>query len=1050
MKVNFFIDRPVFSSVLSILIVLVGIIGLTMLPIDQYPQITPPVVQISASYPGASALTVSQAVATPIEQELNGTPGMLYMESSSSNSGGFTATVTFDISTDPDLAAVEIQNRVKLAESRLPVEVVQNGLSVSKQASSQLMTLCLTSSDAKFDEIYLSNFATINVLDVLRRIPGVGRVSNIGSRYYAMQIWVQPDKMANFGITVQDVQNALKDQNRESAAGVMGQQPVQSVDITIPITAQGRLSSVNQFEDIVIRANTNGSIIRLKDVARVSLEAASYNTESGLNGGNAAVLGIYTLPGANAIQVAKDVKQAMEEISRNFPEGLHYEIPFDMTTYISESIHEVYKTLFEALLLVVLVVFLSLQSWRATLIPMIAVPISLIGTFGFMLVFGFSLNILTLLGLVLAIGIVVDDAIVVVEAVEQIMETEHLSPYEATKKAMGNLTGAIIATSLVLCAVFVPVSFLSGITGLLYRQFTITIAVSVLISTVVALTLSPALCAIILRPDSGEPKNIVFRKINGWVAKGNSRYVDIIARVIRQPRRVMAAFGIVLVAVFLLNRFMPSGFLPMEDQGYFKVELELPEGATLERTRLVTDRAVGYLMQNPYVEYVQNVTGSSPRVGSNQARAELTVILKPWEERKQTTIDAIMADVRREFDLYPECRVYLSTPPVIPGLGSSGGFELQLQARGDATFDDLVQATDTLLFYASQHKELAGLSSSLQADIPQLYFDVDRDRVKMLGIPMADVFSTMKAYTGSVYVNDFNMFNRIYRVYIQADSPYREHKENINLYFVRSSDGTMVPLTALGNAAYTTGPGSIKRFNMFTSSVIRGAAAQGYSSGQAMQIMEQIVADRLPDNISLEWSGLSFQEKQAGGQTGLVLGLVFLFVFLFLAAQYESWTLPVAVLLSLPVAVLGAYLGILVCGLENNAYFQIGLVMLMGLAAKNAILIVEFAKVRIDAGDDLVHAATEAARLRFRPILMTSLAFVLGMLPMVLASGPGSASRQAIGVGVFFGMIFAIVFGIILVPFFFVWVYKLTARLRSPKQMLRQMPLVNKLNKKQS
>ena len=1050
MKVNFFIDRPVFSSVLSILIVLVGIIGLTMLPIDQYPQITPPVVQISASYPGASALTVSQAVATPIEQELNGTPGMLYMESSSSNSGGFTATVTFDISTDPDLAAVEIQNRVKLAESRLPVEVVQNGLSVSKQASSQLMTLCLTSSDAKFDEIYLSNFATINVLDVLRRIPGVGRVSNIGSRYYAMQIWVQPDKMANFGITVQDVQNALKDQNRESAAGVMGQQPVQSVDITIPITAQGRLSSVNQFEDIVIRANTNGSIIRLKDVARVSLEAASYNTESGLNGANAAVLGIYTLPGANAIQVAKDVKQAMEEISRNFPEGLHYEIPFDMTTYISESIHEVYKTLFEALLLVVLVVFLSLQSWRATLIPMIAVPISLIGTFGFMLVFGFSLNILTLLGLVLAIGIVVDDAIVVVEAVEQIMETEHLSPYEATKKAMGNLTGAIIATSLVLCAVFVPVSFLSGITGLLYRQFTITIAVSVLISTVVALTLSPALCAIILRPNSGEPKNIVFRKINGWVAKGNSRYVDIIARVIRQPRRVMAAFGIMLVAVFLLNRFMPSGFLPMEDQGYFKVELELPEGATLERTRLVTDRAVGYLMQNPYVEYVQNVTGSSPRVGSNQARAELTVILKPWEERKQTTIDAIMADVRREFDLYPECRVYLSTPPVIPGLGSSGGFELQLQARGDATFDDLVQATDTLLFYASQHKELAGLSSSLQADIPQLYFDVDRDRVKMLGIPMADVFSTMKAYTGSVYVNDFNMFNRIYRVYIQADSPYREHKENINLYFVRSSDGTMVPLTALGNAAYTTGPGSIKRFNMFTSSVIRGAAAQGYSSGQAMQIMEQIVADRLPDNISLEWSGLSFQEKQAGGQTGLVLGLVFLFVFLFLAAQYESWTLPVAVLLSLPVAVLGAYLGILVCGLENNAYFQIGLVMLMGLAAKNAILIVEFAKVRVDAGDNLVHAATEAARLRFRPILMTSLAFVLGMLPMVLASGPGSASRQAIGVGVFFGMIFAIVFGIILVPFFFVWVYKLTARLRSPKQMLRQMPLVNKLNKKQS
>ena len=502
MKVSFFIDRPVFSAVISIVIVIVGIIGLTMLPVDQYPQITPPVVKISASYPGASALTVSQAVATPIEQEINGTPGMLYMESNSSNSGGFSATVTFDVSADPDLAAVEIQNRVKLAESRLPAEVIQNGISVEKQAPSQLMTICLTSSDPKFDEIYLSNFATINVLDLLRRIPGVGRVSNIGSRYYAMQIWALPDKLANFGLTVQDLQNALKDQNRESAAGVLGQQPVKGLDITIPITTQGRLSSAKQFEDIVVRANANGSIIRLRDVARVSLEASSYSTESGINGENAAVLGIYMLPGANAMEVAKSVKAAMEEISANFPEGMSYEIPFDMTTYISESIHEVYKTLFEALILVVLVVFLSLQSWRATVIPIVAVPISLIGTFGFMLIFGFSLNILTLLGLILAIGIVVDDAIVVVENVERIMETE----YEATKKAMNGLASALIATSLVLCAVFVPVSFLSGITGQLYRQFTITIAVSVLLSTVVALTLSPVMCSLILKPDSGRKR----------------------------------------------------------------------------------------------------------------------------------------------------------------------------------------------------------------------------------------------------------------------------------------------------------------------------------------------------------------------------------------------------------------------------------------------------------------------------------------------------------------------------------------------------------------
>lgn len=1031
MKVSFFIDRPVFSAVISILIVIVGIIGLTMLPIDQYPQITPPVVKISASYPGASALTVSQAVATPIEQELNGTPGMLYMESNSSNSGGFSATVTFDISADPDLAAVEIQNRIKLAESRLPAEVIQNGISVEKQAASQLLTLCLTSTDPKFDEIYLSNFATLNVLDLIRRIPGVGRVSNIGSRYYAMQIWVQPDKLANFGLTVADLQNALKDQNRESAAGVLGQQPVQGLDVTIPITTQGRLSTVSQFEEIVVRANADGSIIRLRDVARISLEAQSYNTESAINKENAAVLAIYMLPGANAMEVAKSVKEAMEEISKNFPEGMSYEIPFDMTTYISESIHEVYKTLFEALILVIIVVYLSLQSWRATVIPLVAVPISLIGTFGFMLIFGFSLNILTLLGLVLAIGIVVDDAIVVVENVERIMEEEKLSPYQATKKAMEGLTGAIIATSLVLAAVFVPVSFLGGITGQLYRQFTVTIVVSVLLSTVVALTLSPVMCSLILKPeDPNKKKNIVFRRINEWLAIGNHKYVGLIKHIVKHPRRVLSTFGMVLIAILLIHRIIPTSFLPIEDQGYFKIELELPEGATLERTRIVTERAVEYLMKNPAVEYVQSVAGSSPRVGTSQARSELTVILKPWEERDSQTIDNIMAQVKKDMSQYPECKVYLSTPPVIPGLGSSGGFEMQLEARGDATFENLVQATDTLMYYASKRKELSGLSSALQADIPQLYFDVDRDKVKFSGVPLADVFSTMKAYTGSVYVNDFNMFNRIYRVYIQAEAPYREHKENINLFFVRGTDNAMIPLTSLGTTSYTTGPGSIKRFNMFNSSVILGEAADGYSSGQAMEIIEQIAREHLPENIGIEWSGLSFQEKQAGGQTGMVLALVFMFVFLFLAALYESWMVPVAVLLSLPVAALGAYLGVWGCGLENDVYFQIGLVMLVGLAAKNAILIVEFAKEQVDKGVDVVQAALHASQLRFRPILMTSLAFILGMLPMVIASGPGSASRQAIGTGVFFGMIFAVTVGILLVPFFFVLIYKMKAKMK--------------------
>ena len=611
------------------------------------------------------------------------------------------------------------------------------------------------------------------------------------------------------------------------------------------------------------------------------------------------------------------------------------------------------------------------------------------------------------------------------------MEEEKLSPYQATKKAMEGLTGAIIATSLVLAAVFVPVSFLGGITGQLYRQFTVTIVVSVLLSTVVALTLSPVMCSLILKPeDPNKKKNIVFRRINEWLAIGNHKYVGLIKHIVKHPRRVLSTFGMVLIAILLIHRIIPTSFLPIEDQGYFKIELELPECATLERTRIVTERAVEYLMKNPAVEYVQSVAGSSPRVGTSQARSELTVILKPWEERDSQTIDNIMAQVKKDMSQYPECKVYLSTPPVIPGLGSSGGFEMQLEARGDATFENLVQATDTLMYYASKRKELSGLSSALQADIPQLYFDVDRDKVKFSGVPLADVFSTMKAYTGSVYVNDFNMFNRIYRVYIQAEAPYREHKENINLFFVRGTDNAMIPLTSLGTTSYTTGPGSIKRFNMFNSSVILGEAADGYSSGQAMEIIEQIAREHLPENIGVEWSGLSFQEKQAGGQTGMVLALVFMFVFLFLAALYESWMVPVAVLLSLPVAALGAYLGVWGCGLENDVYFQIGLVMLVGLAAKNAILIVEFAKEQVDKGVDVVQAALHASQLRFRPILMTSLAFILGMLPMVIASGPGSASRQAIGTGVFFGMIFAVTVGILLVPFFFVLIYKMKAKMK--------------------
>ncbi|MBJ2162164.1 MAG: efflux RND transporter permease subunit [Muribaculaceae bacterium] len=1035
MKKNFFLDHPVFSIVISIVIVLLGAIGLVMLPVDQYPRIVPPVVKVAASYPGADAMTVTQAVATPIEQELNGTPGMIYMSSSSSNSGGFSALVTFDVDVDPELAAVDIQNRVKKAESRLPAEVVQNGISVEKETANKLMTIALMSSDPKYDEIYLSNYATLNVLDLLRRVPGVGSIRNVGSRYYAMQIFVQPDKLADLGLTIQDIQAALKDQNRESAAGVLGQAPMTGLDLTVPIIARGRLSSVTEFEDIVVRANANGSIIRLRDVARVSLEASSYSTESGINGGNAAILEINMLPGENAIDVATQVKKTMEEISENFPEGLSYEIPFDMTTYISESIHHVYRTFFEALLLVILVVFLSLQSWRATLIPVIAVPISLIGTFGVMLVFDFSLNMLTLLGLILAIGIVVDDAIVVVENVDRIMEKEHLDAPEATRRAMDGLGSALIAMSLVLCAVFVPVSFLPGITGQLFRQFTITIAVSVIISTIVALTLSPVMCAKLLKPASHtrrKPK--FFRVINYSLLRGNRLYSRMIRAALRRPRRMWTAFGIALVIIYTANALIPTSFMSPEDQGYFTVELELPEGATIERTRAVTERAIAFLQADKDVEYVQNVTGSSPRTGTNQAHATLTVILKPAGERGNNSLRELRERVAEELAVYPEAQVYFFTPAIIPGLGTSGGFEMVLEARGDATYDDLARAVDTLRYYAAESPEFAGLSTSMQSDIPQLFFDVDRDKAKLRGIPMSDIFSTMKAFTGSVYVNDFNMFNRIYRVYIQAEAPYRANRDNLNLFFVRGADKAMVPVTSLGTTHYTAGPGTVSRFNMFNSATISGEAARGYSTGQAMDRLEEIVGEHLPENIGVDWAGLSYQQKHNGGNTGLVLALAFLFVFLFLAAQYESWAVPLAVILSLPVAGVGAYLGIALCGLENNIYFQIGLVMLVGLVAKNAILIVEFAKEETDKGVDATHAALTAARLRFRPLVMTSLAFMLGLLPLVFASGPGSAARRDIGTGIFFGMLVAITVGIVFVPFFFVMIAKAKERLARKRQ----------------
>ncbi|USD36591.1 MULTISPECIES: efflux RND transporter permease subunit [Ferrimonas] len=1019
---QFFVNRPVFASVISIVIVLLGLIAMFQLPIDQYPYITPPQVKISASYPGASSTTAAESVATPLEQEVNGVPNMIYMNSKSTNSGSTNVTITFDVGTNPDLAAVDVQNATQQASGSLPIDVQTEGVSVSKEASVELLKLALTSSDERFDEIYLSNYATINIESALRRIPGVGRTRNTGSRSYSMRVWLKPDQMAGHGLTTSDVISAIKAQNKESPAGTIGTQPnVDDLSLTLPITAAGRLSSVQQFKEVIVRANSDGSLIRLRDIARIELGSSAYTLQSQLNGQNATILQVYLLPGANALEVTQRVKQTMAELAQKFPQGMDWQVFYDASLFIEDSISEVVQTLIEALILVVLVVYLFLQNLRATLIPAIAVPVSLVGTLAAMLAFGFTINTVSLLALVLAIGIVVDDAIVVVENVERLINEKGMSAADATRAAMKELSGALVATSLVLAAVFVPVSFLAGITGIMYREFAVAITVAVLISTVVALTLSPALCALLLKPDNGQRPRF-FRWLNHKLDVSTNKYVALVGLTNRNAGRSYLVFAAMVVAVYMIMTSLPASFMPDEDQGRFFIDMTLPDGSTVNRTQEVLKKAEQHVMAHSAVAYSFTLAGENRRSGSNQANGQFEVILKPWPERKQdgATIKRVMHQIQRELNQVLEAEFNLYLPSAVPGLGNGAGVEMELQDTSGTNFKGLMENAGQLVEQLKQQPEVARAGLSLQAAIPQLKLSVDEAKAMAIGVNVSDIYGTIKTFTDSSTVNDFNLFGRVYRVKIQAEDSYRQFPSQIKDYYVRSASGAMVPIGVLAHYDYTVGPAAVTHYNLFSSASINVTPAPGYATGDVIKAIERVATPMLSNEFRYEWTGLTYQEVQSANQTSIAIALAMVFVFLFLAALYESWTIPVAVLLIAPIAMLGASLSTLVSGMESNLFFQVAFISLIGMAAKNSILIVEFANQLHQQGRSRLDAAMEAANLRFRPILMTSMAFILGVLPLVLSTGPGAVSRQSISIPILGGMVFATTIGIVLVPLFFV------------------------------
>jgi len=1021
--VDFFINRPILSTVIAILITLVGLISIPSLPIAQFPQISPPTIQVSATYIGASAEVVEETVTTIIEEQINGVEGMTYMQSQSSNDGTSGITVTFEVGYDLDIAAVDVQNKVELAKARLPSEVNNYGLDVEKQSTSLTLAVNLLSPDGSRDAIFISNYIDIHIKDVIQRVPGVGSLSIWGERKYSMRVWMDPDKLTSVGLTPTDVSNAIQDQNQQIPAGSIGQPPIPTgQQFQYSITTKGRLSTVEGFENIILKTDTDGSVLRIKDVATVDLGAESYSTLAYLNGKSTVGIGIFQLPNANALDVANQVKAAMEQLSKDFPSGIEYEIVYDTTTFVKDSIKEIIKTLFIAFVLVFIVSFVFLQNFRATIIPTITIPVSLIGTMALVNALGFSINMLTLFGLVLAIGLVVDDAIVVVENVSRIIEEKGLKAREAASFAMHEVTGPIVATSLVLMAVFVPVSFFPGIVGKMYNQFALTIACAVAISTINALTLSPALCAVFLK-DHEPRKGRFFTWFNNSFDKFKKRYEGALDKFIHRWGLVIVAFVILLGATYLMIKTVPTGFVPAEDQGYFIVNVQGPEGSSLERTDTIIQKTTKTLLGIDGVEHVIAIAGLNFLTSTADANtAVMFAVLKPYKDRKSSKLSvfSLIETANEEFSKIEGAVIVIFNAPPIQGLSSKGGFTLELQDRTSLGFDAMSKTANEIIADAINSGNFVGVFTSFTDNVPQIYVELDRTKAQILDVPVSNVFDSLQAYLGALYVNDFNKFGKVYRVFIQAEDDFRTHIDDIGKLYTKNNNGDMVPLNTLIDVEQRTGPETISHYNLYRSIEINGSPKPGYSEGEALKYIAESANKFMPKGMGYEWSGISYQQIKAGNLAPLIFLLSIVFVFLFLAALYESWSMPLMIMLAVPIAILGALLAQYIRGLQNDIYCQIGLVLLIGLASKNAILIVEFAKRKRDTGLSIVEAAKEASLVRLRPILMTAFSFILGVVPLVFASGAGAESRHSLGTAVFGGMILSTFLSLIVVPVFYV------------------------------